>query len=149
MPMQGTSENVLTGFQFSLEVDGVGRKTFTSIDGIGITVESIETWGSDAGAKIFEQKIAGKTSYSDLTIVANMTPDSFLRDWRLEVVQGKYSGYRRNGSVVMYDTELTEQARFNFENAWPSAWSLGSLTAGSSAALTETVTVVVERIVRA
>lgn len=146
---QGTSENVLTSFTFSLEIDGVDRQTFTEVDGLSVTVQVVESWGSDASARITQQKVAGQVEYGELTVTTNLTTESFIRDWRKQVIEGKFTDYRRNGSIVLYNTELQEQARWNFENAWPSTWSLSDLTAGSSAVMTESVTLVHERLVRA
>ena len=82
-------------------------------------------------------------------MTANLSTNSFIRDWRKEVVTGKYDKYRRNGSIVLYDGELTEQARWNFVNGWPSSYSLSELTAGSSSAMTESITIVHEGLERA
>ena len=82
MPTQGTAENVLTSFTFSLEIDDVTQQVFTSVDGLSISVEVVDSWGSDASAKIFEQKVAASTTFGDITVEANFSTNSFIRDWR-------------------------------------------------------------------
>ena len=37
-------------------------------------------------------------------------------------------GERKNGSVVIYDTTMTEVARWNWFNGWPSKISSDSMT---------------------
>ena len=55
---------------------------------------------------------------------------------------------RKNGSVVIYDSTLTEVARWNFYNAWPSKISNDSFTVGGNDPISETVTVQYEKLER-
>lgn len=149
MSMQGTSENVLTAFTFSLEIDNVSQQNFTAVNGLSVSVEVVDTWGADAAAKTIEQKVAGAVRYGDISVTANFSTNSYIRDWRQEVIEGKYESYRRNGSIVLYDGELNEQARWNFVNGWPSSYSLEGLAAGNSQVVGESITIVHEGLERA
>ena len=51
---------------------------------------------------------------------------------------------RKNGSIMMFDQEHNEVARWNFINAWPSKLTTGSLKAGSNDVVTEEATIVME-----
>jgi len=53
------------------------------------------------------------------------------------VQDGNIDGARKNGSVVLYDYQQGEIARFNFVNAWPSKVSLGALQAAGNDVLLE------------
>jgi phage tail-like protein len=62
--------------------------------------------------------------------------------------QGKVSEARRNGSVVLYDFEYGEVARYNFTNGWVSKIEMGAAKAGANEILTESCTIVVEELMR-
>jgi len=57
-------------------------------------------------------------------------------------------GARKNGSIVIYDTSNVEVARWNFYNAWPSKIASDSFSAGGTEAVSETITLVIERLER-
>ena len=43
-----------------------------------------------------------------------------LYDWYRDIVNGKID--RKNGSIIVLDTEGNEKVRWNFFNAWPTKW---------------------------
>jgi phage tail-like protein len=75
------------------------------------------------------------------------TSDLGLWSWHLAALQGA-AGARKSCSLVMYDTEGAPVARYYLENAWPAKLEIGSLKAGASEVLMETVSFVAERITR-
>lgn len=143
-----TSQNVLTGFQFSLEIDGVAQGWFKSCSGLGTESEVITVDVVNEKGQTIKQKVPGIHTYGDITLEASLTDDKFLWEWRKQVLDGKYKEFRRNGSIVVYDSTYAEQARWNFVNGWPSSWSGAELSAGSSDAVTESVTIAHEGIER-
>ena len=48
---------------------------------------------------------------------------------------------RRHGSVIMYDRNYEEVARWNFENGWPSKITGPALNAGSNDIGVEEITI--------
>jgi hypothetical protein len=58
------------------------------------------------------------------------------------------AGSRKNGSIVFFDTALTEVGRFNFFNGWPSKIATDSASTESNEPVKETVTLVIERLER-
>jgi phage tail-like protein len=71
-----------------------------------------------------------------------------LWDWRQLVEDGKVKDARKNGSIVMYDRELKEAARWNFSNAWPSKISGPAPKADGNEIGVEELTIVHEFIKR-
>jgi phage tail-like protein len=69
-------------------------------------------------------------------------------DWRKQVEDGDVKGARMNGSIVMYDQTMTESARWNFNQAWPSKISGPSPKADSNEIGVEELTLVHEYITR-
>jgi phage tail-like protein len=69
-------------------------------------------------------------------------------DWRKQVEDGQVNEARMNGSIVMYDQTLTETARWNFNNAWPSKISGPAPKADSNEIGVEELTLVHEYITR-
>ena len=76
-----------------------------------------------------------------------MTSDLELAAWH-ELAMNDWSAARKNASLVMYDATGTPVARYRLENAWPAKLEIGSLKAGASSILLETVTLVCDHLQR-
>lgn len=140
-----TNEMLIAGFQFALEIDSVTVGWFKSVDGLSSTTEVIEHKVVDTKGKEATVKVPGRYSNGDVTLSKAMQPgDTYLWDWRQEVIDGKWKDARRNGSIVLYDAEGTELKRWNFFNAWPSEWKGSGLDSTSSDVVTEDLTIVHE-----
>jgi phage tail-like protein len=140
-----TSEALIAGFQFALELDGVTVGYFKSIDGLGTDTETIEHKVVNEKGQEATVKVPGRTTWSDVTLnKALRADDRELWDWRQQVVDGDWKGARRNGSIVLFDPAGGEVARWNFFNAWPSSWKGAGMDATASDLVTEEITVVHE-----
>ena len=122
----------LVGFHYAIEVQGVVTGYFTECSGIGSENEVIEHKIVDDKGRETIQKLPGRLKWQDVTLKRGITDNMDIWDWRDEVVQGKVDDVRRNGSVVMFNQQLTEVARWNFENAWPSKVSGPSMKSDSN-----------------
>ncbi len=144
-----TSENLIAGFQFALELDSVVIGYFRSIDGLGSDTEVIDHKVVDEQGREALVKVPGRTTFSDVTLSkALRANDRELWDWRQQVVDGDWQGARRNGSIVLFDPAGNEVARWNFFNAWPSSWKGAGMDSGASEVITEEVTIVHEMLVK-
>ena len=112
-------QDPLVGFHFAVEVQGIVTGYFTECSGIGSEHEVIEHKIVDSRGREHIQKIPGRLKWENVTFKRGITDNMDIWDWREQVVQGKVTDARRNGSIVMFDQELAEVARWNFENAWP------------------------------
>ena len=122
----------LVGFHYAIEVQGVVTGYFTECSGIGSENEVIEHKIVDDKGRETIQKLPGRLKWQDVTLKRGITDNMDIWDWRDEVVQGKVDDARRNGSVVMFNQQLSEVARWNFENAWPSKVSGPSMKSDSN-----------------
>jgi phage tail-like protein len=123
MPIANESagrEDPLLGFNFAIDVGGAVKGYFTEVAGLGSENEIVEQKVvNDKGIEII-LKIPGRLKWGDITLKRGITSNMDLWNWRKQVEDGKVKTARKNGSIVMYDRELKEAARWNFTNAWPS-----------------------------
>src|SRR6266550_4681805 len=94
-------------------------------------------------ARNFAIEIDG-TTIAQFTEVGGLTSEMDVTELKENGPDGKVKEARKNGSVILYDYEAGEIARWNFINAWPSKLTTGSLKAGSNEVVTEEATIVME-----
>jgi phage tail-like protein len=141
-------EDPLLGFNFALDVGGSIKGYFTEVAGVGSENEVVEhKVVSEKGVEVI-LRIPGRLKWGDITLKRGITSSMDLWDWRKKVEDGKVKDARKNGSIVMFDRELKEAARWNFVNAWPSKISGPSPKADSNEIGVEELTIVHEHITR-
>lgn len=144
----GRDSDPLIGFNFALELQGSITGYFTECGGIGSEHEIIEhKVVTDKGQEIV-QKIAGRLKWQDVTLKRGITQDMQIWAWREDVVKGEMAKARRSCSIVMFDRNYKEVARWNFESAWPSKVTGPSVKADSNEIGVEEVTLVHEGMYR-
>ena len=141
MANTATSEMLIATFNFAVEVDSVTVAFFREASGLSMEVEVIEHQVVNDKGKQVTQKIAGHSATGEVTLKKSMDGSKYLTDWFTEVQDGKFDSYRRNGSIVMYDPQGTELARWNFVNGWPKSWSASDLDASADDVATEEVVI--------
>ena len=122
MPAQrgvSTREDPLVGFHFAFEVQGAITGYFTECSGIGSETEVVEHKVVDEAGREYIHKIPGRLKWENVTLKRGITSNLDMWGWRDMIVQGQVEGARKNGSIVMFDQQFAEVARWNFENAWP------------------------------
>jgi phage tail-like protein len=112
-------EDPLVSFHFMIDVQGEITGYFTEVAGLGSESEIIEQKVvNDKGIEIIK-KIPGRLKWGDITLKRGITSSLDMWNWRRKVEEGKVGEARKNGSIVMFDQELQEKARWNFVNGWP------------------------------
>ncbi len=140
----GRDTDPLVGFNFGLELQGTITGYFTECSGVGSESEVIEhKVVNDKGMEIV-QKIPGRLKWQDVTVKRGITQDMQIWDWRELVEKGQMDQARKTCSIVMFDRNYEEVARWNFENAWPSKVSGPSVKSDSNEIGVEEVTLVHE-----
>lgn len=109
----------LVGFHFAVDVQGVITGYFTECSGLGSEHEVIEHKVVTEKGQEVVKKIPGRLKWEDITLKRGITSSMDAWDWRKQVEDGDVEGARRDGSIIMYDQQLSEVARWNFERAWP------------------------------
>jgi phage tail-like protein len=141
-------EDPLLGFNFALDVSGTIKGYFTEVSGIGSENEVVEQKVVNEKGIEIVLRIPGRLKWGDITLKRGITSSMDLWDWRKKVEDGKVKDARKNGSIVMFDRELKESARWNFVNAWPSKITGPAPKSDSNEIGIEELTLVHEHITR-
>lgn len=112
-------EDPLVSFHFMIDVQGEITGYFTEVSGLGSESEIIEQKVTNEKGIEIVKKIPGRLKWGDITLKRGITSSLDMWNWRKKVEEGKVSDARKNGSIVMFDQELQEKARWNFVNGWP------------------------------
>jgi phage tail-like protein len=137
-------EDALGNYAYQIEIDGITLASFKEVSGLSAEIQPIEHKENKPGGIPIIKKLPGARKWGDVTLKRGKTDEPGWWKWIKEVQDGKIDGARRNASVVLYDYERGEKARFNLFNAWPSKVSVGSLQAGGNEIAIEECTIVHE-----
>jgi phage tail-like protein len=141
-------EYPLVGYHFYVEVQGKLMGSFREASGLSSESEMVEYKASGPRGDEITLKMPGRTKYPDVVLKRGLTSNMDMVNWRKEIESGKFKGSQKNGSIVLYDQEHSEVARWNFEGAWPLKLEGPSLNSGSSDLAVESLTLVVEKMER-
>lgn len=113
-------EDPLVGFHFGVDIQN-GKITgyFTECSGLGSEHEVIEHKVVTETGQEVVMKLPGRLKWDNITLKRGITSSMDLWNWRKQVEDGDVESARADGSIVMYDANLNEVARWNFERAWP------------------------------
>jgi len=141
-------EDPIVGFHFALEVQDTISGYFTECSGIGSENEVITSnVVNEKGVEVV-LKLPGRLKWGDVTLKRGITSNLDLWEWRQMVEEGNVAGARKDGSIVMFNQELTEVARWNFAQAWPSKISGPAPKSDGNEIVIEEITIVHEYIKR-
>lgn len=140
--------DALVGRNFYLDIDGT-KIYLTGVSGLDMEMDVVEVNQNLPNGKQVHLKVLGgglKAPTFTVTRIAPIdTADDPIWQWFKAIREKGMSaanraGERKNGSVVIYDAQLTETARFNFVNSWPSKIATSDLSSDSNEAIKETIT---------
>lgn len=112
-------EDPLVGYHFAVDIQGVISGYFTECSGLGSEHEVIEHNVTTEKGQEVVLKLPGRLKWSNITLKRGITSSMDVWNWRKQVEDGDVEAARRDGSIVMFDQNLKEVARWNFERAWP------------------------------
>ena len=128
------------GSFFALEIDSLTLGWFTGCSGMSLEFD-VTTYKEGNGKVVVERKRPGKPKYSPVVLKRGFTTNTVIHDWFKEVVDAQKPTPYKTASIVIYDRQQTEAARFNLEACWPSKLSVSDLTAGSDDVMVEELTI--------
>jgi phage tail-like protein len=154
--LNAVKDDAIVSRNFYLEFDNV-KVPLSNVSGLDMELDVVElNQNLPNGKQVHLKMVGGGLKAPDITLT-RMAPVQAVDDpiWKwFKEIRDKgmkadaRDGSRKNGSVIIYDTSLTELGRFNFANAWPSKISTSDLSTDSNEALTETITLSCEFIDR-
>jgi phage tail-like protein len=139
----------LVSFHFGVDLGGKAIGYFTECSGLGSETEIIEQKVVSENGQEVILKLPGRLKWENVVLKRGITQALDIWDWRQEVIDGGVDAARMNGSIVMYDQEGGEVARWNFENGWPSKVTGPQPKADSNEIGIEELTITHEYITRA
>lgn len=128
------------GSFFALEINGLTLGWFTGCSGLSLEFD-VTTFKEGNGSKVIERKRPGKPTYSEVVLKRGYTTNTEIHDWFKSVTDAKDKTPYREASVVIYDREQKEAARFNLEACWPSKLSVSDLSSSSDDVMVEELTI--------
>ncbi len=128
------------GSFFSLEIDGLSLGWFTGCSGLSVEFDVIE-FKEGNGEKVMQRKRPGKPKYSEVVLKRGFTTNTVVSDWFKEVVNADKETPYKTASIVIYNREQKEAARFSLEACWPSKLSISDLSSGSDDSMVEELTI--------
>jgi len=129
-------------WSFRIEIEGQAVGHFTKVEGLTMSVETIEYQHSD---DIVPRKRMGRIKVDNVRLVKGYVVTADLFNWCEEAMQGDCS--RKSLSIVLLaDDHTTELTRYNLYECWPAKWSGFKLDGKGQGALVEEIELVVEEI---
>jgi phage tail-like protein len=123
------SDDPLVGTNFFLEIAGEVIANLTSVDGLSVEIEKADITQRIAKGSFVQHVTMSKPKWTGELTVKRLAPLDSTNDplwkWFNQLRTGGMSAKsrgtdRKSGSIVIYDTTMTEISRWNFTDAWPS-----------------------------
>jgi phage tail-like protein len=127
--------------RFSLIVDGAEVASFGELASLRSEIEPKEYL--DSGSPINLNRVKPPSA----TLSRGLSRSAVLWTWHAQVLSGDPAA-RKTCSLVGFSTAGDPLVRYSLQNAWPAKLELGAAKAGSSQVVVETVTLIMDRLVR-
>jgi phage tail-like protein len=150
-------QDPLVATNFWLEIDGELMDNLTSVDGLSLEVEKAEINQRGANGQFIQHVALSKPKLTGELTFKRLAPldasNDALWKWFMTIRDSGMSadnrnGERKNGSIVIYDTTLTEVSRWNFYDGWPSKIASDGVEVGKNDPVAETITLQYEKLER-
>jgi len=135
--MSGARAEVHEAFRFAVEIQGAKEATFTecTLPTLEVEVEEEKEGGFNDGTHILPSRVTRGT----LTLKRGLVSSSALLRWYTDVMQGRLQESRRQVSIILYDSQDNQVARWDLTGAYPYRWTGPQLQADSSQVALETL----------
>jgi phage tail-like protein len=128
-------------FGFLVEIDGLASSAFSEVELPESSIEVIEyREGSDPLSS--SRKLPGRVRYGNIVLKRGLTKNNDLWNWWNTVRNGKAD--RRDGAVVLLDSERQPVLRWVFRDAWPCKYTAPSLNAQGNDVVIEELELAIE-----
>jgi phage tail-like protein len=157
MPFDLSTNDALVSTNFFLEIDGSVISNLTSVDGLSVEIEKADITQRVQSGQYIQHVAMSKPKMTGELTVKRLAPLDSTGDamwgWFNDIREKGMSannraGERKDGSVVIYDTTMTEIARWNFYSAWPSKIAMDSFEVTKNDPVAESITIQYEKLER-
>lgn len=113
-----SDNSILSSYLFTVEIDGIETARFQKCEGLEAETEVLEIEEGGGGIR----HLRGRTRYPNLILEKGINENNELFKWYEQtfLTDGKIE--RKNGSVVLKDSQGNEIKRWNFFRAFPCRW---------------------------
>ena len=115
-----SDDSKLRAYLFTVEIDGIETARFQKCEGLEAETYVYEV--EKGGLNHTTRKFRGRTRFPNLILEKGITENDSLFNWFKETCLENRKLERKNGSVVLKDTEGNEVKRWNFFRAFPCRW---------------------------
>ena len=115
-----SDDSKLRAYLFTVEIDGIETARFQKCEGLEAETYVYEV--EEGGLNHTTRKFRGRTRFPNLILEKGITENESLFSWFKETCLENKKLERKNGSVVLKDTEGNEVKRWNFFRAFPCRW---------------------------
>jgi phage tail-like protein len=113
-------EKRISSYLFTVEIDGIQTARFQKCEGLEAETYVYEI--EEGGLNTATHKFYGRTRYPNLVLEKGITENEALFTWYKQTLLEDKAVERKNGSVILKDTQNTEIKRWNFFRAFPCRW---------------------------
>ena len=113
-------ESLLKAYIFTVEIDGIETARFQKCSGLEAETYVFEV--EEGGLNTTTHKFYGRTRYTNLILEKGITDNDDLFNWYKKTLLEEQKVERKNGAVILKDTEGNEIKRWNFFRAFPCKW---------------------------
>ncbi len=107
----------ISSYFFTVEIDGIETARFQKCEGLEAETYVYEI--EEGGLNTSTHKFYGRTRYPNLILEKGITENEALFKWYKETVLEDKKVERKNGSIILKDSENNELKRWNFFRAFP------------------------------
>jgi phage tail-like protein len=120
---------------FLVEIPGLIVGGFSEVSGLQGENEIEEI--REGGVNDYVHKLPKITKYPNITLKRGITDSDALWNWHREVVNGMIN--RKNGFIILLDSEGNEKWHWSFERAYPVQWTGPELRADGNTVAVESI----------
>ena len=128
--------DALTAARFELFVDGVALASFSTLESMSQGIDPRDLQLTPSGVVLPAHR-----QPPTVVLKRGLSRNLELQEW-FEAAQSGDPAARKSCSLVMFNTKGDPVARYHLTNAWPAKVEIGSLKAGATEVLIETIVLV-------
>jgi phage tail-like protein len=139
--MPGSRHDPYRNFNFTVEIDGIGAAGFSEVIFPSSTIGIVEyrEGGDKASAT---RKLPGRVHYGNVVLRRGVSQSADLWNWWNTLRNGTVD--RRDGVIVLLDSDLQAVRRWVFGGAWPCRYDVSPLAGRGEETVIETLELAVE-----